>query len=191
MLLIKFVAIVGFAMVCLGTTIAQDHPDATVTKVSAETDDSIVFQISVGKKNYSEQEDIAVNYLVQNKSRRSVYLVTAPSPLSRITEAFIVEFVDPIKGPDAHEQYDYELIKILPGKSHQGKLLIKAKVLIDNTKYNFETVAIRASFSYLFDVSNLGDCKEATYSLPCLREIYDKSKTLTAGNLLVKRKVQE
>ncbi len=191
MLLIKFVAIVGFAMACSGTTIAQYHPDATVTKVSAETDDSIVFQISVGKKNYSEQEDIVVNYLVQNKSGRSVHLVTVPSPVARITEAFIVEFLDPIKGPNAHEQYDYELIKILPGKSYQGKLLIKAKVLNDSTKYNFETVAIRASFSYLFDVSNLVDCKEATYSLPCLNEIYDKSKTLTAGNLVVKRKVEE
>lgn len=100
------------------------------------------------------QEDIAVNYVVQNKSSRNVYLVTGqPSWRLRFKDSFVGELMDAVKGPD-HEQYDYDLIPILPGKSYRGNLLIKARERMANGKYNFETVTIQAGFSYLFDVSN-------------------------------------
>jgi hypothetical protein len=80
-------------------------------------------------------------------------------------------------------------MQIGPGKTYKGKLLIKAKELAANLKYNFEIVAIQASFSYLFNTSELKGCKEAHYTLPCLSEVYNRSKTLTIGNLVVGRKL--
>lgn len=189
-LLIKFVAIVAFAMVCLGTTDAQTHPDAKVFIVSSETEDSIAFQISVEKKAYGREEDIDLSYVVKNRSGKNVYLILGPSSQLEIKELWIVELLEPVKTPNAHERYDYDLVEILPGKSYKGKLLIKAKELAANPKYDFGVVAIQAGFSYLFDISNLKGCKEAEYSLPCLSEVYKRSKTLTIGNLVVKRKLE-
>ena len=189
-LMIKFVAIAGLAMLFLATTAAQEHDDARVTKVRAETEDSIAFEVSVGKKIYDKQEDIAVNYVVQNNSRRTIYLVTGPSTRIRFIGTFVVYLIEPVKGPNSHEAYDYELIKILPGRSYNGKLYVRAKTLIENKEYDFGVVNIQTGFAYLFDISNLGGCKENPHTLPCLSEIYNKSKPLTVGNLVVTRRVE-
>jgi hypothetical protein len=185
LLLVEFVIAIAFVTAC-----GQGHADASVPVVTAETDDSIAFRISVPKKIYGESEDIRVNYVVQNKSRRIVYLVTGPAPRLRIKDIGVVELFDPVKGPDNHEQYDYTMIKIMPGRSYQGSRLIEVKELQANEKYNFETVTIQVGFSYLFDISSLPDCKQPQYVLPCLTEVYQKSKTLTVGNLVTKRKVE-
>lgn len=46
------------------------------------------------------------------------------------------------------------------------------------------------AIAYLFDISNLNGCNEAQNTLPCLNEIYNKSKPLRVGNLVVTRKVE-
>lgn len=189
-LLIAFVVVAVVAMVRLETTAAQEHVNATVTKVRAETEDRIAFEISVTNKTYDQQEDVPVNYVVQNNSRRIVHLITVPVPRMRFIETFVVHLIEPVKGPNSHERYDYQLIKILPGKSYHGNLSIKAKQLIESDKYNFETVTIQTAFAYLFDTSNLAGCKEAQDPLPCLTQIYNRSKTLTVGQLVIIRKVK-
>ena len=187
---IKPLTIAVFAIVCLAATHAQTEPDAKVLRLSAETEDSVVFQVSVGKKIFAREEDIHVNYVVENRSRKNIYLVVEPSPKLIFPDTFTLELAQPVVGPDDHAPFDYDLIKILAGKSYRGKLLIRAKEIIANGKYDFEIAPIRAGFSYLFDISKLSGCKTAKYIRPCLTELYDKSKSLTIGNLVVERKLK-
>ena len=178
-------ALAVVATICLWTTYAQTHPDAKVPRVRAETEDSLTFEISVAKTTFAHGENIYVNYVVKNRGGKSAYLVVETSPKLLFRETWILELAEPVVLPDDHDPYDYDLIKILPGETFSGKLPIKAEQILANGKYNFEVAGIRAGFSYLFDISNLKGCKEAEYRLPCLKELYDKSKSLTIGTLVI------
>lgn len=178
---------IAFTLASFATVNAQY--DARVLTASSETGDSIAFQISAEKKVYRSDEDISVNYTVKNNSGKTVYLITGPSSQLSIKDS-LVEILQPVKTPNAHERYDYHFIEILPGRSYKGKLLIEIKKLAAGSKYNWELVTIQASFSYLLDVSGLKGCEDAEYTLPCLSQVDKESKTLTLGNLVVERKLE-
>jgi len=176
---IAFTFLLAFA-VCVS---AQD---VKVSKVNAETVDSIFFEMSVSQSKIKRGEDIRVKYAVTNKSNRNIYLIAEPFPPQvMINELWILRILSPVIYPDAHFQYKYDLIKILPKKTYKKSLVIKAQTYLSDTKYGFEDAAIQAEFSYLFDISNLNGCKEAEYSLPCLNEVYKNSRNLTIGNLVI------
>ena len=163
---------------------AQD--DVKVSKIRGETEDSIVFEIFVSKTKIKRGEDITVNYLVKNQSKKTIYFVTNPSsPTVRSHDIGVLKIYSQVIYPDAHFEYNYDLIKISPNKTYKNKLIIKAETYLSDKKYGFEDAAIQADFSYLFDISKLDGCKEADYSLPCLNEVYQNSKTLTLGNIVV------
>jgi hypothetical protein len=174
-------------LVCAATVCGQDHPEAKLRRVTTETDDAIAFQISVRKFIYAENEDIDVDYVVQNNGRKTVYLVIEPVDV-RLTDEWMVELSDPVQLPDGHDRFLHKFVRIAPGKSYRGKRTITAKQLNDHPKYGFDVVEIRAKFSYLFDISDLEGCEQ--YGLPCLREVYDRSKAVTIGHLVVERKVE-
>ncbi len=75
--------------------------------------------------------------------------------------------LEPVRGVYDHVVYDYDFIKILSEKTYKGKLIIKAKYYLENKDYNFSVAEIQVGFSYLFDMTNLKDCKQATYVRPC------------------------
>jgi hypothetical protein len=178
------IAIIAFASV----TFAQYPKDVTVFRASAETADAVVFQISTRKKVYAPDENIDVRFLVQNKGKKTIYLVINPATQMRISESWIVELPDPVEGPDAHIPYRYRMIKILPGKSYNGKRTVEAKKLQEHKKYGFNVVEIQVGFAYLFDISQLTACDQ--YSLPCLSEVWEKGRIVKLGNLIVERTVE-
>ena len=163
---------------------AQD--DVKVSKISGETINSILFEISVSKTKIKRGEDIIVNYVVKNQSKKTIYFVTNPSsPTVRSHNIGVLKIYSQVIYPDAHYEYNYDLIKISPNNTYKNKLIIKAETYLTDKKYSFEDAAIQADFSYLFDISKLDGCKEADYSLPCLNEVHKSSKTLTLGNTVV------
>lgn len=173
----------------LTKTLAQEtDPEAKVTKVMAETEDGIFFQASVSKSLFQRGDNIPINYLVQNKGKKTIYLVTEPSSSVLIEDLSILRLVQPVIGADDHLPYNYDLIKIPPKKSYKGNLLIKANIYLENKNYDFSITEIQVGFSYLFDKTNLEDCKQATWTRPCLYELYKKSKSLTLGNLVIEIK---
>jgi len=173
----------------LVSAFAQDNdPEAKVTKVMAETEDGVFFQASVSKSLFQRGDNIQINYEVQNKGKKTIYLVTEPSSNVLIEDLSILRLVQPVTGADDHLPYNYDLIKIPPKKNFKGNLLIKANVYLENKKYDFSITEIQVGFSYLFDKTNLEDCKQATWTRPCLYELYKKSKSLTIGNLLIEIK---
>lgn len=173
---------------CLGMVLVRAD-DTRVTKIDAETADSLVFQISVAGTKFRRGEDIPVDYAVTNKGGRDVYLVTDPTFTDvRVKDIAVLQILDPVVGPDPHEKFNYDFIKVRPRETSRGRLLIPAKVILSNKKYAFETAGIRVGFAYLFDISRLAGCKQATDTLPCLTEVSDRAKTLEIGTLMVEIK---
>lgn len=164
------------------------YPEAKIAKMIVETKDLIVIQISISKNTFILGDNIPINYQITNKSNKVVYLVVEPSPQVFIDENYVLELVQPVTLPDDHMPYDYDLVKIPPQKTYKGNLSIDAKSYLSNKKYDFEIAKIRVGFSYLFDKSNLEGCKKVTFVRPCLKALYDKSKSLTIGNLIVEIK---
>jgi len=170
----------------LTKTLAQGtDPEAKVTKVMAETGDEVFFQASVSKTIFQRGDNIPINYQVLNRGKKTIYLVIEPLSVVKIENLSTLRIVQPVIGADDHLPYNYDLIKIPPKKSYKGNLLIKADVYLENKKYDFSITEIQVGFSYLFDKTNLEDCKQATWTRPCLYDLYKKSKSLTIGNLLI------
>jgi hypothetical protein len=189
---LNWIILFVFLTICgLTKVVAQDaDPEARVTKVMAETEDKIFFQVSVSKSIFQRGDNIPINYVVQNKGNKIIYLVIEPHSLVNIENLSTLRIVQPVIGADDHLPYNYDLIKIQPNRSYKGQLLIKASVYLENKKYDFSITEIQVGFSYLFDKSNLDGCKQATWTRPCLYELYKKSKSLTIGNLLIEIKTQ-
>ena len=178
--------LVTVTLACAAIAFSQKPEGFAVLKVSVETQDSIAFQVSVRKGVYGADENIDVYYQVHNRSKKTIYLVTKDSDEISISDSWVAELPDPIDSPDAHTRYSYRMIKIPPGKSYRGKRTVEAKKLNEHPKYSFDETEIQARFAYLFDISGLDEC---SYSLPCLRKVYDDARIVKLGNLVVHRKV--
>ena len=167
----------------------QEPKELTVMKASAETGDAIAFQISVRKTVYEADEDIKVQYVVQNKGRKTIYLVTKDSYETRIPDSWVVELSESIDPQDAHLSYRYRMIKISPGKSYRGRRTVETKILKEHRKYSFDVTRIQVGFAYIFDINDLGDhCRN--YSLPCLGKVWAEARVVKLGNLVVRRNVE-
>jgi hypothetical protein len=192
---LKLVAVFGVVIILafcglLRISAQSANSDTKVTKITADTEDLISFQVSIPKTIFLRGEDILIKYQVTNKSNKTVYLVTEPSPNVLIEDISTMRVVEPVSGVDDHIPYNYDLITIKPQKTFSGQLLISAKYYIQNKNYNFGIAEIQVGFSYLFDKQNLDGCKEVTFVRPCLKELNDKSKSLTVGNLVIEIKKQ-
>lgn len=180
------IAVTGCGLI---STFAQDtFPEAKITKIATQTTDLIEVQITVPKDTFRRGDDIQLNYSVTNRSKKTVFLVVEADSYVIVEDLFILRLTQPVRGVYDHVIYDYDLIKILPQKTHKGKLIIKAKYYLENKDYDFSVAEIQAGFSYLFDKTNLEGCKQATYVRPCFFELYNKSKSLTLGNLVIEIK---
>lgn len=179
--------LIAAALVLSVIALGQQDDGVTVMKVSSLTGDSIAFQMWVRKAAYTRDENIAIDYLVQNKGRKTIYLITKKEDETRIPDSWVVEVRDPIDVPDAHYPYRYRMIKILPGKGYRGKRTVEAKKLNEHRKYSFETAEIQVGFAYMFDITGLEEC---SYSLPCLSKVSAEARVVNLGYLVVKRKVE-
>jgi hypothetical protein len=181
------------AISCLITIIGlrfaySQNTDAKMTKLKVQTDDLITIEVTTLKNTLVRGDDIVINFRIANNNRKTIFLVSEPLQPIFINEDFIIELMKPVRPPDDHRVYDYDLIKISPKKVYKGKLLIKSKYYLENKAYDFSVAKIQIGFSYLFDKSNLDGCKQATYVRPCFFELYNKSKSLTLGNFVIEIK---
>ena len=181
------------AIICLITVVGlksvySQNTEAKIAKLSVQTDDLITIDVTTLKNALVRGDDIVIDYRITNKNRKTIFLVSEPSQPIFINEDFVIELMKPVRLPDDHRVYDYDLIKISPQKAYNGKLMIKSKYYLENKAYDFSVAEIQVGFSYLFDNTNLKDCKQATWTRPCLYELYERSKSLTLGNFVIEIK---
>lgn len=174
------------AVVFLGMTGISSAQDAKVVKISSTTDDGIEFQVSVKKSDITHGEDLRINYAVKNNNKKSVYLIIETLPIVRINSSGNLEIFEPVRMPDDHDPYNYEFVKIAPTKTHKGNFLVKSEIYVTNKKFAFDVnIEIQVGFSYLFDISSQKGCKEKDYQYHCLYDLYNESKSLKMGNLVI------
>lgn len=158
--------------------------ETAVAEITASTGDLIRFQV-IAPKSAEKGRDVSVDYVVSNRSKRTVYLVTIPNDVIRVRESWIFEFVEPVVVPDDHLPFEYEFVPILPGGLYRGRFVLPHRFITSSGLEELSNLTIRFGFSYRLDRFKLKDCKTTTYVLPCLNEVYDKSKSLTVGNVVV------
>lgn len=186
---IVFFKIILFLIFICGLTFVEAQNEAKVLEASAKTSDLIQFQIFAPKNNIVKGKDVLLDYIIFNQGKKNIYLVIDPLFTDiKVKESLIFEVIEPVVGPDDHHPFNYQFIKIRPQEKYNGKIVLPEKVISSSGLQNLSSATIRVGFSYLFDISNLIDCKNSTYRLPCLNELYDKSKSLTIGNLVVEIK---
>jgi hypothetical protein len=145
----------------------------------------------VPKSSYAPHENITVNYTVTNNSKKVAYLVLAPKPGPNVDESTRTVLIpSPVKDQSEWNRYDNTLVRILPGRSSSGKLVIEGSTVPVNPKSEAESWEIRGVFAYVFDpakadISELLQCKDTSYSYPCLGKLYELAKLVTLGGLVV------
>ncbi len=186
-----YLKLIKQVMICLliicGVISAKAQNEPNVSEVSALTSDMVQIQISA-PQSVIKGNDIVINYVVSNKGKKNIYLVVETSSPSVRKEKLVFKFSEPAIGADEHLPFDYEFVKIRPNKKYNGRLVLSKNVISSSGLQNLSNAEIQVGFSYLFDISNLERCKQTTYRLPCVTELYEKSKSLAIGNLIVEMK---
>lgn len=180
-------SLVIFIWLFVGLSNVQAQEKAKILKIASTTEDIVTFQISTPISEYKLGENIDVDYLVKNSSKRTVYLVIPKQPkLSALKDSEIIKVHSPARYPNEHlDEYNFKVVKILPKRDYQGRLELDGSKIQANKDYASESWQLQIGFSYLFDVSNLIGCGETDYHLPCLTELYNKSKSLSVGNIII------
>lgn len=178
-------------IVCGSFLTARAQDKVNVSTISSQTADLVTFKIYSPKSSYGPNQNIPVNYTVTNSSRKVAYLVLEPTPQPKVDEKKrFLAISSPVKDQSEWNRYDNDLIRILPGHSFSGKLVINGTKVPGNPKSEFESWEIQVVFAYIFapaksDIDELLACKETTYSYPCLGKLDEVAKHLTVGNLVV------
>lgn len=178
----------GVLFLLAGTLIeVKGQGEAGTSYIQLLSDDEILFQVNSRKPNHEIGENIIVDYVVRNKAKRSIYIIVESKVyLPKISSRWTLETRPPASG-NPNEFIDYKLIKILAGKTFKGTLTITNDQIPKDLEYNDEVWEVRVGFSYLFNARALTNCSNI-YKLPCLSELFQKSKNLTIGNLVVRLK---
>jgi hypothetical protein len=184
-----FSCAVLLAGVSFPTATAQEK--VNVRTISSQTADAVTFKISVPQSSYAPNQNIIINYTVTNNSKKVAYLVLEPQPQTNVDEQNrFLKIASPIKFQEEWNKYDNDLVRLAPGRSSSGKLVIAGTQVPVNPKSDAESWEIQVVFGYVFDpakadIDELLQCKDTSYSLPCLGKLNDIAKLLTVGNMVV------
>jgi hypothetical protein len=177
------------ACVSLSTAIAQEK--VNIRTIRSQTADAVAFTISVPQSSYAPNQNIVINYTVANNSKKVAYLVLEPQPQTNVDEKNrFIRLESPVKYQEEWNRYDNDLIRLAPGRSFSGKLVIPGTQTPVNPKSDAESWQMQVVFGYVFDpakadIDELLACKDTSYSFPCLGKLNDIAKIVAVGNMVV------
>jgi len=129
----------------LGTSAGGHY--ASVKSIEAETADGLLVRLWLAKQAVIDGHPILVNYKVQNKTARTIYLVWDKPPdiaVDRGTIKFSVPYTD------NHKEYNYSFVEVSPHKWVSGELEIPP------SKYQGMTMwHIQVGFGYVRNIKGL------------------------------------
>lgn len=136
-------------------SVAFQNQDARVRQVIAETADGVVVTAWVDRQAVRLGQDIIINYRVENRSRRTIYLVrdnTAEISFEDDKEIIIPTPFVPLGG---HEPYDYSYTRVPRGRTHQARFVVAGDRYPRETRYAEQIWRIKIGFGYITDISGL------------------------------------
>ena len=176
------------ACITLSTAIAQK---VNIRTLRSQTADAVAFNISVPQSSYAPHQNVVISYTVTNNSKKVAYLVLEPQPKTNVDEKNrFLRIESPVKSQQEWNRYDTDLIRLAPGRSFSGKLVIPGTRIPVNPRSDGESWEIQVVFGYVFDpaktdIDELLACKDTSYSYPCLGKLDDIAKILAVGNMVV------
>ncbi len=168
--------------------------EVTIKTISSQTADLLTFRISLPQRVYEPRQNIVIGYTVRNDSAKVAYLVTEPQTSLRVDEKNLtITIKSPVKYQDEFNRYDIDLVRLRPGQSCAGKLVIDGAEIPPHPSVETEDWTIQVRFAYVFDpskadVEELLECRGTKYSFPCLGKLVGVAKVLTIGSLFIEVK---
>ena len=166
----------------------------TIKTISAQTADLLTFRISLPQRLYGPRQNVIISYTVRNDGARVAYLVTEPQTRLKVDEKNLTLMIQsPVKYQDEWTRYDNDLVRLRPGQSHAGKLVIDGAEIPPHPSVETEDWTIQVRFAYVFDpskadIEELLECRGTNYSLPCLGKLIGVARVLTIGSLFIEVK---
>lgn len=101
---------------------------AMVRRVTAETEDGVLFSAWVVRQRVKYGQDIEVNYRVENRGRRAVYMVLEEPARAEVSDGKLVIFAAYLSNEHDSGGSEFRLIRVGRGATHSGRLIISKSV---------------------------------------------------------------
>ncbi len=141
------------SILLLIVTLPNYGQDASVRRIAVETADNLNFTAWVNQQFVKIGRDIVVNYKVENRSRKTIYLVRENRSEVIFEDDELIIFPRPLVLVGGHEPYDYSFTKVLPGKVYSSKLTIKSGKYPVETRYAEQEWKIKVGFGYVTNIA--------------------------------------
>ena len=171
-------------------TVSAQYP-VQVRTITSQTADLLTFRIFVPQRKYAARENVVVSYTARNDSRLVAYVVLEPQTRIDMDKKFRVLTVEsPVKTQDEWSRYDNTFVKLLPGQSYSGKLVIDGTQIPPSGRVEWEDWEVQVNFAYVFNpkkavIEELLQCVGTSYSLPCLGTLNEAAVSFKVGTFLV------
>ena len=175
-------------------TVSAQGNRVKVRTITAQTEDLLTFRVSLPVRVFGPREDVVISYTVKNDSRKIAYLVLGPKTRPKIDEKQLTIGVQsPVKYQEEWNSFDNTFVKLSPGGSYSGKLVIDGAAIPPHPTVETEDWMVQVEFAYVFnlaknDVDELLECVGTTYSFPCLGKLDLVAKVFTIGSLFLEVK---
>jgi hypothetical protein len=177
----KFLA-VSSLLCLLGVDAGAQGRPAGVKRVEALTADGIIFTVWVGRREIKSGDAIVVNYKVENRGDRTIYLVRDNTSDVVFEGEESIIFPRPLVLLGGHEPCDYNFTRVVRGTSYESHLKVARDKYPEDARYAEHTWEVRIGFGYVLDIRGLR-VKESDDPAPYKRLLDSRLKTLTLGSL--------
>ena len=162
---------------------ARGH-DARVRRVGGVTADGLTFTVWVERQMIKSGSNIIVNYKVENRSSKSIYLVRDNTSNIVFEDDELIIFPPPLVPLGGHEPCDYSYTKIARGKSYQSRLIVAGDKYPKETRYAEQIWSIQIGFGYVTNIRGL-HVSEYGDPAPCKALLDSRLKSLSMDGLIV------
>ena len=184
----RFILLTFVFLIATITVSAQGYP-VKVRTITAQTADLLTFRISLPVRVFGPRENVVISYTVKNEGRKVSYLVLEPQTRPQIDEKQRTVIIQsPVKYQEEWNRFDNTFVKLSPGGSYSGKLVIEAAAIPPHPSVATEDWTVQVEFAYVYnlsreDVEELLECVGTQYSFPCLGKLDQLARVFTVGSL--------
>ena len=151
---------------------------SSVSRVTAETDDGIVFTVWTDKTEIASGEEMAIHYKIRNVGTRTIYLVSEPTP-SIYVEGGLINIGEPTPLWGHRTMFDYSYSEVKPKRS------LDKSVTVPASKYQRSQLwDLTIGFLYVFDKRGLAkDAHQFTDETLIIGELAQRGVRVDVGTL--------
>lgn len=161
-------------------SVQADGQDAIVRRISGETADGVLFTLWGERQTVTFGQDVIVNYQVENRSRRTIYLVQKGAP-EMVSDRSVITIETPRPLPIHHGDYDYTFTEVRQGSTQRGQVTIPKEMFDVDGVWRVEV-----GLGYVTDITGLNRRLGATDDPAPLRSLLDsRIETVLLGRLSI------